>query len=121
MDEAQTAENIKSEILKSLSEFDISPTKVFSVTTDNGANVVSACRLLYEEYGWYHITCAAHTIQLCIEDGLKIEEISFALAGARHMVQYFRRSTKAMTTLRHRHAQDGTSPSIEMPIDVSTR
>ncbi|XP_077976341.1 zinc finger BED domain-containing protein 6-like [Styela clava] len=43
------------------------------------------------------------------------------LAGARHLVQYFRRSTKAMTTLRHRHAQDGTSPSIEMPIDVSTR
>nr|XP_039260805.1 zinc finger BED domain-containing protein 6-like [Styela clava] len=118
----QTGINLKSYILYVLNDFSIPPSSIFAIVTDNGANVVSACKILQTEHGWHHIRCAAHTLQLCIKDAIKNTEIARALGAARHLVQHFRRSAKCMTALR-RHAQsaDTEIKNIEMPIDVSTR
>lgn len=44
----QTAENLKNEILSILKEYDINLLQVYCVTTDNGANMLKAVKLLKE-------------------------------------------------------------------------
>ncbi|XP_077972398.1 uncharacterized protein LOC144427298 [Styela clava] len=85
-------------ILDELNNFSVPPSSVFAIVTDNGANVVSACKILQAEHGC--ITFVAHTLQLCIKDAIKSTEIARALGAARHLVQHFRRSSKCMTALR---------------------
>nr|XP_039259394.1 zinc finger BED domain-containing protein RICESLEEPER 3-like isoform X2 [Styela clava] len=75
----QTGINLKSYILYVLNDFSIPPSSIFAIVTDNGANVVSACKILQTEHGWHHIRCAAHTLQLCIKDAIKNTEIARAL------------------------------------------
>lgn len=95
---SHTAINIKEEVEKSFAEFDLSPLQVIGYTTDNGGNVLKSTRDLLTEQGQilavhfeddeedteamdifrdYHpynegqIRCAAHTVQLAVNDFLK--------------------------------------------------
>lgn len=45
----QTAENLKNQILSILSEYEINITQVYCITTDNGANMIKAVKLLKAE------------------------------------------------------------------------
>ncbi|KAJ8933293.1 hypothetical protein NQ314_014121 [Rhamnusium bicolor] len=67
--ESHTAENLRNELLKSLREWDILK-KVHCVITDNAFNITAAIRLT----GWTHLPCLAHTINLIVQNDLKLIE-----------------------------------------------
>ncbi|XP_077965857.1 zinc finger BED domain-containing protein 4-like isoform X2 [Styela clava] len=124
--DSHTGENIASWICTSMEVFAIPPSKVVAVVTDNGANVISAIRVLKEKYEWclHHIRCAAHTLQLCIKDCLSETSIKRAIGAARHLVQHFRHSPKAMDEIRKRYTanrEPDTPPTIELSMDCTTR
>lgn len=88
-----TAENLKLEIEKVLSDFDINKRQLYTITTDNGRNLIKAVELLNtnsdsesdsEEGNEFEdvvseinfdnilsIKCAAHTLQLAVKDFLR--------------------------------------------------
>lgn len=88
-----TAENLKLEIEKVLSDFDINKRQLYTITTDNGRNLIKAVELLntnsdsesdsedgneFEDVvseinfdNILSIKCAAHTLQLAVKDFLR--------------------------------------------------
>jgi len=46
---------------------------VFTISTDNGANMIKGVQLLHQNYfdNVKHQPCAAHTLQLSVQEGLK--------------------------------------------------
>lgn len=50
---AHTAENIKAEVIKLISEYGLSLRQIYTITTDNGANFVKAVELLKQEIARY--------------------------------------------------------------------
>ena len=47
-----------------------------AVVHDQGSKMEAFSQLMKEEYRWENTNCAAHRIQLCVEDGLKINAIA---------------------------------------------
>ncbi|CAG8646092.1 zinc finger BED domain-containing protein 1-like [Rhizophagus irregularis DAOM 181602=DAOM 197198] len=67
-----TGEVICDELFQILKDWNLTST-AFTVTTDNGMNMVKAVRLLQENYfdQVQHQSCVAHTLQLSVMKGLK--------------------------------------------------
>lgn len=63
---------IAEELFRIICKWDLE-TKVFTVATDNGANMVKGIRLLNENFvtNVGRQPCAAHTLQLSVQEGLK--------------------------------------------------
>ena len=57
-------------------EFGIHAASVACIVTHNAVNI----KLAVSEAGWGQCSCFAHNLQLCVEDGLKLDSISRALA-----------------------------------------
>ena len=55
-----------------------------------------------EEYSWESTNCAVHHIQLCVDDGLKINDIAWLVGTCRKLVNHFRHSTIATAALADR-------------------
>ena len=49
-----------------------------AIVIDNGANIVKALKILKEKYKWSHISCAAHTLQLCVKDAINNPQVKAA-------------------------------------------
>jgi len=78
--ESHTGENLGAWIEAILAEYEISPFQVTAIVTDNGANIVKACGLLKEKFPhWSHISCAAHTLQLCVKEALQLQQVKQAV------------------------------------------
>ena len=77
--EAHTGQNIASWLKTVIKDYDLSSNQIVACVTDNGSNMVSAMQLLTTEFGWVHFRCAAHTLQLCVHDCLKDEQIKRAI------------------------------------------
>ena len=89
--EGHTGNNIADWIKFTLQEVCIHPNKVVALVTNNGVNMGLAAELLNFEYGWEHISCVAHTLQLCIKDALdSCNVMKSATAAARHLVTFFK-------------------------------
>lgn len=114
-----TAENLKEEIIKCLTEYGISINQIYSSTTDNGANVVKMSKLLQEMQQdnicndediktdfaesnniqsqiasvFSVVRCAAHTIQLAAYDVLKTLEGD--IKECRNIVKKLRTSVRS--------------------------
>ena len=72
---------------------------------------MQAClRNMKTEYGWESVKCAAHCLQLCVEDGLKINSIARLLGASQKLVSHIRHSTTATAALIDRQKQ------MNMPI-----
>ena len=97
-----------------LNEFDISKRQVLAVVTDNASNMTLAVKKLYEDpvaeecendtdqeglsalddsmnlafsfSAMSHMRCAAHTLQLAIRDGLKIDTVASLISQIRQVV-----------------------------------
>ena len=67
-----TGEVISEELFRIICEWHLETT-VFTVATDNGANMVKGIRLLNDNYlsNVERQPCAAHTLQLSVQEGLK--------------------------------------------------
>lgn len=111
-----TAQFLKEEILKCLQEYKIDIKQIYSNTTDNGANVIKASKILHEiqeennnisegndrdeddihsqiEAVLSVVRCAAHTIQLAAYDVLKV--IDSEVDECRKLVKKLRTSVRA--------------------------
>ena len=92
-----TGINISSCLTQMLSDYSIDNSSVSAVITDNAANVDLAMRLGQ----WSSRHCFGHTLQLAIEDGLKISPaVQAMLKSAKAIVSFYHRSTKGMEKLK---------------------
>ena len=110
--ERHTGSNIAKEVDNIIKEFEIK--SLIALVTDNAANMVGAARDLEVA----HINCFSHTLQLAIEDGLKLPQISRTLGSARKLVGHFSRSSLATNALLNK--QD-SGQKLKLIQDVSTR
>ncbi|XP_060846118.1 E3 SUMO-protein ligase ZBED1-like [Rhopalosiphum padi] len=88
--------------------------KVVAVVTDNAANMVSAVRQLH----FRHIGCFAHSINLVVQNSL--ENISEIVSKVKKIVEFFKRSSNALTKLQSTQAQMGL-PLLKLKQDCVTR
>ena len=74
--------------------------KVAGLTTDNASNMKKAGSLQsFNTCSDATVSCMAHTLQLVVEDGLKVDEIKNAASEARACVGHFNRSEIASEAL----------------------
>ena len=91
--ESHTGESIKCWIKDLLKKFNVDSNKVVSFVHDNGSNIDLAARLLENELGWLSMGCAGHTLQLCVNAGLKVNRsVDQVIAAACCLVTHFRKS-----------------------------
>jgi len=74
--------------------------KVIAVVTDNAANVINAVRDIDEVQEQDGLTCAAHTLQLVVNDVLAFDDIQEICQKAGKLVGHFRHSSTATTALQ---------------------
>ena len=118
--ESHTAENIGDKLKDILSNFGIGFEKIVAVVHDQGSNMQACFRNMKTEHGWETVKCAAHCLQLCVEDGLKINSIARLLGACRKLVSHFRHSTTATAALMDRQKQMNM-PTKKLMQDCSTR
>ena len=90
--------NIAEEIKGIMDEWGLSLDKVSAVTTDNASNTVLAMNVLE----WTRIPCFSHSLQLAVENALKLPQVSCALARCRRLVSHFHHSAKSVYLLRQK-------------------
>lgn len=74
---------------------------------DNGTNMDMG-KLLELEFGWHSLGCAGHTLQLCVNAGLKVNStIEHGICAAWCLVTHFRKSEPALHALKF--SQEGTN------------
>jgi len=62
-----------------LEDYELSPYQIVGIVSDNDANIVNACDKLKEKYGWIHVRCAAHTLELCFKEAFDIPQVESAI------------------------------------------
>jgi hypothetical protein len=121
-----TGEVISDELFRIISEWHLETT-VFTVATDNGSNMVKGIRLLNQNYvdRVLHQPCAAHTLQLSVQEGLKQCK---AIHNRVKSLQAFFRLPKQAQRLREAQLepnnftdQDTVESPLEVLTDVKTR
>lgn len=63
---SHTAENLQNELVKVFNDWEILNKVRFSIT-DNGANVVKACKLLKTSFNVEHFRCSGHVLNLIVK------------------------------------------------------
>ena len=102
--------------------YDGDVSRVVAATSDNGRNMVNA--LGRDGLGISPVIgCVAHTINLCVEDGFKVQRVSHLLAKIRRVVEHFHKSTKSTYQLREAQLAAGKNENDVLGIvqDVKTR
>ena len=112
MKNRHTGDNIAREIKALMDEFQI--VSCAALTTDNASNMSVAAGIL----DYRHVGCFAHTLQLAIEDGLKVAQISKTLSVSRQLVGHFNHSVIATDGLLSK--QEGPQ-KLKLIQDVQTR
>ena len=115
MEERHTGINIGLEIDSMRREFNIlnSP----GLTTDNASNMTIAA----QQMAVPHVNCFSHTIQLAVQDGLKIPQISKTLGAARKLVSHFNYSVVSTNALLAKQKTSPDSKPLKLIQDVATR
>ena len=116
IDERHSGINIAKAISDIAADFEIE--SIPCLVTDNAANMSVAAK----EAGLAHTGCFAHTLQLCVEQGLKLNPVAKALGAARKVVAYFNRSVLATKALNDKQLSDYPKCKPKKVIqDVMTR
>lgn len=87
-----------------------------AATTDNVSNKVAA----FGGSKWKHIHCVAHTLNLCVEDGLKKSEVQKLLGRCCNIVSFFHCSPLATTQLREKQ-KELQIPCVSLKQAAATR
>ena len=114
--DSHTGINIANEINHILHEWQINDDQIAAITTDNGANVTSATRILK----WNHIPCFSHTLQLRVEKVLKLPSVVKAVARCKRIVSHFHHSSKSTYLLKKKQENLGHKQH-SLVQDVATR
>ncbi|MGH0146677.1 UNVERIFIED_CONTAM: hypothetical protein FKN15_039620 [Acipenser sinensis] len=118
--ERHTGENIVTWIEEVLNKFELEASCISALVYDNGANMVAAARKLKDKFSWANISCAGHTIQLVVNNALKVTTIDHTVGAARCLVEHFHRSEAASSALKNKQQQMSV-PQHYLKQDVSTR
>jgi len=82
---------------------DIGVDKVVQVVTDNGANYKAAGKLLMERFPTLYWTpCAAHCLDLMLEDVGKLKEFKKPISRARHVTTFIYRHGRLLSAMREK-------------------
>ncbi|XP_011686386.1 PREDICTED: zinc finger BED domain-containing protein 1-like [Wasmannia auropunctata] len=98
LEERHTAENIALGLEMIFSDWDVEH-QIFTLVHDNAANMINAGEILQNTRE--HIGCAAHTLQLAVNDALQLEEIECIIQKARKIVGHFKHSALATQELHN--------------------
>ena len=115
-----TGENIHKALKLIEKEFDIEG-KIAGLTSDNASNMKSAGgkhKFCFDIQG--HVQCFAHTIQLAVGDGLKLEVVKETAAVCRKLVEHFNKSVQASDALEAYQVNLGQK-ALALCQDVKTR
>ena len=110
-----TGENIASHLNDVKQEFGIC--EVSALVTDNATNMVAAA----SEAGMPRVPCFSHTLQLAVNDGLKITAAARAIAAGRRVVAHFSHSAMSTQALKEHQSRMGSSKPLSLIQDVATR
>jgi hypothetical protein len=102
--ERHTGVNISHSIEEVVHSFNID-SKIVGIVHDTCTNAELAGELMLQSHGWESVQCAAHKLQLVIQEGLEINVISRAIAATRKLVGHFKHSALATTQLLIRQQQ----------------
>ena len=98
--EDYTGANFAEELEAILDEWKLDKHGLCAVTTDNCSNIVCATRIL----DGIRMPCFSHTLQLAIEEVVKIPVVSKALARCRCLVSLFNHSAKSTYMLKQKQS-----------------
>lgn len=116
MPERHTALNIAERLQDCISEWNIDKERVSAIVHDNASNITLAVQNL----GWQSVPCFAYTLQLAVNNGLKVSQINRLASVARKTVGHFKHSSLAMTALKEKQ-QQLSIPQHHLIQDVATR
>ncbi|XP_046868428.1 zinc finger BED domain-containing protein RICESLEEPER 2-like [Drosophila willistoni] len=126
LEESHTGAYIKQKILDILMDYDINVEQIFSITSDNGRNMIKAVQVLNDatedclfnddtqgesvmneldtiELANIHLVrCAAHTLQLCVTDVNKVNEINDKISSCRTLCKMLRTETNRRLLIEHK-------------------
>lgn len=113
---------IKNLLVEEISKWGLEE-KITAITTDNGSNMVSGSRLLKEALNIERISCAAHTLQLCIKKALNCDDnIKALVLRVRRLVLFFNSPKQLEALFRQQQRLSEDYPEKLRPIyDVATR
>ncbi|XP_072400484.1 zinc finger BED domain-containing protein 4-like [Diabrotica undecimpunctata] len=89
--------------------------KVILAVSDNAANIKKAIA----NTGWEHFGCFAHTLNLTVQDALKLAQ--GILIKVKTIVAHFKRSNKAIKMLFDTQIKNGVNIPLKVIQDVPTR
>ena len=115
-DDRHTGENIARHLKNVEQEFHIG--QVTALVTDNASNMVTAGAL----GGYTRLGCFSHSLQLCINDGMKQPTVAKAVATAKRVVGHFSHSNVATQALSDHQIKMGCNGKpLQLIQDVVTR
>ena len=82
--ERHTASNVAEDLRTVVSEWNLEG-KVVAIATDSAANMVAAVQLL----PWPRLPCIAHTLQLAVQEGLKVPAVAEVTGRCKKLVGHF--------------------------------
>ena len=114
--EDHTGQNIADATTDILDNWKLTKENLVAMTTDSGANIVAAFRIVEI----LRISCFGHNLDLAIKKGLNINQVQRALSRCHSLVETFHRSWKKTRDLRHKQDQLDL-PQHKIMGDVATR
>lgn len=85
-----TAQNLADTLEDIFNDWNIG-NKVACIVTDNAQNMVKMCEILKKN----HLPCYAHTLNLAVQENLKLDCIKHILNKCKNIVRFFKNSTHA--------------------------
>ena len=118
--EQHTGINIAEKLKEIVISYDIDMKRVRALVHDQGSNMELSAAVLEENFSCESLSCAAHRLQLCIQEGLEVRAIAGAIGAAKKLVGHFRHSALATSELHKRQEGMGMPPK-RLQQDCPTR
>ena len=114
--DTHTSSHIAEEIEYMINNWKLPVDGLVAATTDNGTNIVSALGSLR----WQRLPCFSHTLQLPVEECMKIAEVANMVGRCKRLVTHFNHSSKSYYVLQQKQI-DLHHKQLNLVQDVVTR
>ncbi|XP_063793953.1 E3 SUMO-protein ligase ZBED1-like [Pseudophryne corroboree] len=93
--QSKTEGSLAKRLSSVLEEFGLPSTLISNIVHDRLVSMSAHADSLKDTHGWTSLCCTSHVLQLCVQAGLEVQEVSEALCAARGLVSYFQEDYKA--------------------------